>query len=64
MWRYTHRDSKGKRDDGTRCVLVYTNDGTSSVPLSSLTTSQLIGKIPTMHRPEGWDLAYFPEGWS
>ena len=56
-WRHAHRDSKSKRADGTRCVLHFVEgSGTCLVPLASLTVAQLVRKIPTMHRPNGWQL--------
>lgn len=46
-WRFTHANFKGKRADGTRCVLqLIPNEGTCSVPLASLTIPQLMAKIP------------------
>ena len=47
VWRTTHRDFKGKRDDGTKCVLVFEPGvGTCSVPLASLTDDQINSKLP------------------
>ena len=47
VWRHKHSDFKGKRDDGTKCVLKFvTGVGTSSVPVSSLTDDECLDMIP------------------
>jgi hypothetical protein len=46
IWRTTHADFKGKRDDGTRCILVLREGGTHSVPLESLTDAEINDKLP------------------
>jgi len=53
VWRHTHRDFKGKREDGTRCVNHLVPEyGTCSVPLASLTDAELLGKLPARVRAE------------
>lgn len=48
VWRHKHSDFKGKREDGTKCVLKFVSGvGTSSVPIMSLTDEECIGMIPT-----------------
>lgn len=46
IWRTTHQDYKGKREDGTKCVLVLRLGGTCSVPLSALTNEEIERKLP------------------
>lgn len=47
VWKHTHRDYKGVGADGVRRVLhMITNQGTCSVPLSSLTEEELRAKLP------------------
>ena len=53
VWRNTHADFRGKREDGTKCVLHFVpNSGTCSVPLASLTDAQLIEKLPRKVRKD------------
>lgn len=53
VWKHTHRDFKGKREDGTKCVLHFSpSEGTCSVTLSSLSDSQLRDKLPRKVREE------------
>jgi len=48
VWKNKHTDFKGKRADGTKCVLhLYPERGTCSVPLASLTDAELLAKLPT-----------------
>lgn len=55
VWKHTHRDYRGKRDDGTKVINVNTGAGpfrgqgsygTESWPLSSLTNEQLCYQLP------------------
>ena len=47
VWANKHADFKGKREDGTKCVLkLVTWSGTCSVPLSSLTDGELVDMLP------------------
>lgn len=47
VWSTKHRDFKGKREDGTKCVLKFvTGAGTCSVPISSLTDAECLDMIP------------------
>jgi hypothetical protein len=49
VWKHTHEDFKGKREDGTKCVLHMETGvtyGTESWSLSKFTDSQLIAKLP------------------
>jgi hypothetical protein len=49
-WKCTHRDFKGKRADGTKCVLhLIPQRGPCSVPLASLTDDELRARIPRWH---------------
>lgn len=46
IYRHTPRDYKGRREDGTRCILVFEPGvGTCSVPLDSLTDAQVANKL-------------------
>jgi hypothetical protein len=45
IWRTTHADFKGKRDDGTRCILVLRDGGTHSVPLECLTDAEIAARL-------------------
>jgi hypothetical protein len=48
VWKHTHKDFRGKSDDGTKCVLHLNTDkgGTESWPLSKFSDGQLIDKLP------------------
>lgn len=50
VWKHTHRDFKGKWEDGTKTVLhrrlVGAVEALSSTPLSSLTVEELYRKLP------------------
>jgi hypothetical protein len=51
VWRSVHADFKGKRDDGTKVVLIFRPSlGTCSEPLSGLTEEELIGKLNRKER--------------
>jgi hypothetical protein len=53
VWKHKHSDFKGKREDGTKCVLKFiTGVGTSSVPISSLTDEECLDMIPKRVREE------------
>jgi hypothetical protein len=46
-WKHTHRDFKGKLEDGTKTVLkLIPGKGTCLVSLSSLTDEELLEKLP------------------
>ena len=44
VWRTTHADFRGTREDGTRVILVLRTGGTTSVALSDLTEAELAEK--------------------
>lgn len=49
LWKHTHEDFKGKREDGIKCVLhneAGVTYGTESWSLSSFTDAQIIAKLP------------------
>ena len=47
VWKHTHRDFKGKREDGTRVVCHHVPaHGTCSVPVASLTEAELLALLP------------------
>lgn len=46
IWRDTHADFKGKREDGTRCIMVLREGGSHSVPLESLTDAEIADRLP------------------
>lgn len=51
VWAHKHSDFKGKREDGTKCVLKFvTGVGTCSVPISSLTDAECLDMIPSKVR--------------
>ncbi len=52
-WKHTHKDFRGKYEDGTKSVLRMTDKGTCLVSLNSLTNAELLEKIPTCFRPLG-----------
>lgn len=53
LWKYTHPDFKGKREDGTRCVNHFVSaHGTCSVPISSLSDEEIVAKLPKAGREE------------
>lgn len=61
VWKHTHRDFRGKREDGTKVILVNTGAGpfrgqgsygTESWPLSKLTDEQLCYQLPRSVREQ------------
>lgn len=47
VWKHKHSDFRGKREDGTKCVLKFvTGVGTCSVEISSLTDEECLDMIP------------------
>lgn len=47
VWKHKHPDYKGRREDGTKCVLkLIPSDGTCSVAISSLTDGELVDMLP------------------
>jgi len=52
-WKHTHRDSRGKFEDGTKTVLKWVDgSGTCLVTLDSLTSGELLAKLPATVREE------------
>lgn len=49
IWRHTHQDFKGVREDGTRSILVY-RQGTTAVPLDDLTDAEINDRLPRAKR--------------
>ena len=45
IYRHTHRDFKGRNDQGDRCILVLRDGITQSVPLSCLTSAEIEDKL-------------------
>lgn len=55
VYKNTHADYRGRREDGTRCVLhmeTGVTHGTESWPLSKFTEDQLLAKLPKKIRDE------------
>jgi hypothetical protein len=53
VWRETHRDYKGKRDDGKRCINHYLPErGTCSIALQDLTLGELLDHLPSKYRAQ------------
>lgn len=51
VWKHTHKDFKGKREDGTKVVLKLVDGvGTCSVPLESLSEEDLLDALPAKIR--------------
>lgn len=51
VWKHTHKDYKGKREDGTKVVLMNRGaNGTCSEPLSALSEEELLDKLPAKIR--------------
>lgn len=51
VWRTKHPDFRGKREDGTKCILKFVSGvGTSSVEVSSLTEAECIDAVPSKVR--------------
>ena len=47
VWKHTHRDYRGKLEDGTKTVLrMGRNGGTELAALSQMTTDELLAKLP------------------
>jgi len=50
-WTHTHRDQRGKWDDGTKNVTHYVpGKGTCNVAVSSLTEAELLARLPRAMR--------------
>lgn len=53
VWRETHRDYKGKRDDGKRCINHYLPEhGTCSIALADLTLGELLDHLSSSLRAQ------------
>lgn len=46
LWKHTHRDFRGKLDDGSKTVLMGTAQGTVSVCIAGMTDAEIIEKLP------------------
>jgi hypothetical protein len=46
LWKHTHRDFRGKLDDGSKTVLMGTAQGTVSVCIARMTDAEIIAKLP------------------
>lgn len=58
IWRHTHADYKGKRDDGTKCVLYFQpGSGTTSCPIEALPQAVFDEKLADAKRCEERRLA-------
>lgn len=54
VWRYTHRDFRVERKDGTRLILVREEPSGRAVlsPLAALSDEQLFAELPELVRDE------------
>jgi hypothetical protein len=52
VWKHTHRDFRGKLEDGTKTVLVGTPAGTCLIALTNMTDAELLAKLPARVRAE------------
>lgn len=50
VWTHTHRDYRGKFEDGTKTILVY-RQGTTLVPISALTDKEIADRLPADLKP-------------
>jgi len=46
LWRHTHRDFRGKLDDGSKTVLMGTAQGTVLVCIARMTDAEITAKLP------------------
>lgn len=53
VYRYVHRDFKGRSEDGTRTILMMVpGKGTCLVSLDSLTEAELLDRLPSAVRQQ------------